>query len=77
MPFIIQNGMSAPIFSPKFISSLVERFALKILFKAINVPAPSVLPPARPASIGIFFEIFIVIPGFLILVYSKNSSAHL
>ena len=72
VPPIIQNGTSEPTSAPIFKRLSLLTCVLNNLSSATSVAAASELPPARPAHIGIFFCISILIPGFSIPVCSKN-----
>ena len=52
VPLIMQYGTSAPILTPCFISSSLDKPSSKSLLIANIVDAASVLPPAIPAAIG-------------------------
>ena len=54
-----QKGTSAPTFSPISLISAGLSIVPNILFKPKITAAPSLLPPARPACVGIFLSMSI------------------
>ena len=69
VPLRIQYGTSAPIFTPRSISSFLERFKWNRRLTPTMTAAASELPPAIPAATGINFRRSILTPFF-----TSNSS---